>query len=115
MKVLLLALSLIVGFDLELALAQFKGEIVGSGGQKFPIAVSPLRNTGSATAGNHIPSADHIRREQPDEIQEADRQQDGNDREHPIQPRFLPEHRIDIDVAAPHSSLPSTFAWGLAT
>ena len=50
MKVLLLALALIVGCHLELALAQFKGEIVGSGGQKFPIAVSPLRNTGSATA-----------------------------------------------------------------
>jgi len=30
------------------ALAQFKGEIVGQGGQKFPIAVSPLKNTGTA-------------------------------------------------------------------
>ena len=50
MKFLLLVLSLSFGFHLDLALAQFKGEIVGSGGQKFPIAVSPLRNTGSATA-----------------------------------------------------------------
>jgi TolB protein len=30
------------------ALAQFKGEIIGQGGQKFPIAVSPLNNTGTA-------------------------------------------------------------------
>ncbi len=29
------------------AAAQFKGEIVGQGGQKFPIAVSPLKNLGS--------------------------------------------------------------------
>jgi TolB protein len=28
--------------------AQFKGEIVGQGGQKFPIAVSPLKNLGTA-------------------------------------------------------------------
>ena len=30
-----------------LAAAQFKGEIVGQGGQKFPIAVSPLKNLNS--------------------------------------------------------------------
>ena len=48
MKVLLLVFSLMVGFDIDCALAQFKGEIVGSGGQKFPIAVSPLRNLGNA-------------------------------------------------------------------
>ncbi len=45
MKVLFLVLAFIVSFNIETALAQFKGEIVGSGGQKFPIAVSPLRNT----------------------------------------------------------------------
>src|ERR1043166_2180713 len=28
------------------AVAQFKGEIVGQGGQKFPIAISPLKNLG---------------------------------------------------------------------
>ena len=28
--------------------AQFKGEIVGQGGQKFPIAISPLRNLANA-------------------------------------------------------------------
>ena len=50
MKVLFLVLAFIVSFDIETALAQFKGEIVGSGGQKFPIAVSPLRNTGGSTA-----------------------------------------------------------------
>jgi TolB protein len=33
----------------RLAAAQFKGEIVGQGGQKFPIAVSPLRNLNSTT------------------------------------------------------------------
>src|SRR3990172_824457 len=27
--------------------AQFKGEIVGQGGQKFPVAVSPLKNLGT--------------------------------------------------------------------
>jgi TolB protein len=32
-----------------LVAAQFKGEIVGQGGQKFPIAVSPLKNLNSAT------------------------------------------------------------------
>lgn len=31
----------------RLAAAQFKGEIVGQGGQKFPIAVSPLKNLNS--------------------------------------------------------------------
>jgi TolB protein len=31
----------------RLAAAQFKGEIVGPGGQKFPIAVSPLKNLNS--------------------------------------------------------------------
>ncbi len=31
----------------NLAAAQFKGEIVGQGGQKFPIAVSPLKNLNS--------------------------------------------------------------------
>ncbi|MGZ9214467.1 MAG: CsgG/HfaB family protein, partial [Candidatus Binatia bacterium] len=50
MKVLFLVLAFIVSFNIETALAQFKGEIVGSGGQKFPIAVSPLRNTGGSTA-----------------------------------------------------------------
>jgi TolB-like protein len=50
MKVLLLVVSLIIGIDINLALAQFKGEIVGSGGQKFPIAVSPLRNIGNSTS-----------------------------------------------------------------
>src|SRR5678816_1706319 len=50
MKGLLLVLSLVIGLNINPAAAQFKGEIVGSGGQKFPIAVSPLRNTGSATA-----------------------------------------------------------------
>src|SRR3990167_8354264 len=28
--------------------AQIKGEIVGAGGQKFPVAVSPLKNVGTA-------------------------------------------------------------------
>src|SRR5690349_6405222 len=28
--------------------AQFKGEIVGQGGQKFPIAISPLKNLSTA-------------------------------------------------------------------
>jgi TolB protein len=32
-----------------LVAAQFKGEIVGQGGQKFPIAVSPLKNLNSAS------------------------------------------------------------------
>ena len=49
MKVLLLVLSIVLGLDISLVSAQFKGEIVGSGGQKFPIAVSPLRNIGNAT------------------------------------------------------------------
>jgi TolB protein len=49
MKFLLLVLSLVLGLDISLVSAQFKGEIVGSGGQKFPIAVSPLRNIGNAT------------------------------------------------------------------
>ncbi len=50
MKVLFLVIAFIVSFDIETTLAQFKGEIVGSGGQKFPIAVSPLRNLGGSTA-----------------------------------------------------------------
>jgi len=50
MKVLFLLLGIIVGVQGDTALAQFKGEIVGSGGQKFPIAVSPLRNIGGSTA-----------------------------------------------------------------
>lgn len=33
----------------RLAAAQFKGEIVGQGGQKFPIAVSPLKNLNATT------------------------------------------------------------------
>ena len=33
----------------SLAAAQFKGEIVGQGGQKFPIAVSPLKNLNSTS------------------------------------------------------------------
>ena len=49
MKVLLLVVSIVLGLDISLVSAQFKGEIVGSGGQKFPIAVSPLRNIGNAT------------------------------------------------------------------
>ena len=34
----------------ESALAAVTGEIVGQGGQKFPIAVSPLKNQGGNTA-----------------------------------------------------------------
>ena len=49
MKGLLLVLSLVIGLNINPAAAQFKGEIVGSGGQKFPIAVSPLRNIGTTT------------------------------------------------------------------
>lgn len=49
MKGLLLVLSLVIGLNINPAAAQFKGEIVGSGGQKFPIAVSPLRNIGNTT------------------------------------------------------------------
>lgn len=45
LKVIVIALLLIIGaWPAE---AQFKGEIVGQGGQKFPIAISPLKNTGS--------------------------------------------------------------------
>src|SRR5262245_19185578 len=33
-----------------IAQAQFKGEITGAGGQKFPIAVSPLKNIGGNTS-----------------------------------------------------------------
>jgi len=45
-KIILIVMWLVVypGF----ASAQFKGEIVGQGGQKFPIAVSPLKNLGTA-------------------------------------------------------------------
>lgn len=39
---------LILGFFRGWAGAQFKGEIVGQGGQKFPIAVSPLKNLNSS-------------------------------------------------------------------
>jgi len=49
MRVLLLVLLVIVGLGTESVLAQYVGEIKGAGGQKFPIAVSPLRNTGGAT------------------------------------------------------------------
>jgi len=45
--------SLLIVIAILLALpwtvdAQFKGEIVGQGGQKFPIAISPLRNLADA-------------------------------------------------------------------
>lgn len=50
MKYFFLVLALLAGIDLDMARAQFKGEIVGSGAQKFPIAVSPLRNLGGAVA-----------------------------------------------------------------
>lgn len=49
---LYLVLALILAPGGDCAWAQFKGEIVGSGGQKFPIAVSPLRNIGNATAAD---------------------------------------------------------------
>ena len=46
LKFLLIVLLLIANpWPVE---AQFKGEIVGQGGQKFPIAVSPLKNLGTA-------------------------------------------------------------------
>ena len=44
----LILILLLLGFYPEFAGAQFKGEIVGQGGQKFPIAVSPLKNLSSA-------------------------------------------------------------------
>jgi TolB protein len=45
LKLGLTVLCLIIGPGF--ASAQFKGEIVGQGGQKFPIAVSPLKNLGT--------------------------------------------------------------------
>jgi len=47
LKVVLMVLCL-VGYP-AFAGAQFKGEIVGQGGQKFPIAVSPLKNLGTVS------------------------------------------------------------------
>jgi TolB protein len=47
MTFLVLVLSVIVSFKSNTALAQFKGEIVGQGGSKFPIAVAPLKNLGT--------------------------------------------------------------------
>src|SRR3989304_6817385 len=46
LKLILIVMCVVVypGF----AGAQFKGEIVGQGGQKFPVAVSPLKNLGTA-------------------------------------------------------------------
>ncbi|HEY7165172.1 MAG TPA: Tol-Pal system beta propeller repeat protein TolB [Candidatus Binatia bacterium] len=41
----IVAILLVVPWAVD---AQFKGEIVGQGGQKFPIAISPLRNIGNA-------------------------------------------------------------------
>jgi len=50
MRALLLVLLVLVGANPNAVWAQYVGEIKGAGGQKFPIAVSPLRNTGSVTA-----------------------------------------------------------------
>jgi TolB protein len=47
MQKIMLMLSFLVFYP-GFAGAQFKGEIVGQGGQKFPIAVSPLKNLGTA-------------------------------------------------------------------
>jgi TolB protein len=44
-----LMVFLLCGIPFELAWPQVKGVIEGQGGQKFPIAVSPLRNLGAAT------------------------------------------------------------------
>jgi TolB protein len=45
-----LLVFLLCGIPFELAWTQVKGVIEGQGGQKFPIAVSPLRNLGATTA-----------------------------------------------------------------
>lgn len=51
MKVWLLVLFLAFGqSSFALAASAVTGEIVGQGGQKFPIAVSPLKNSGANTA-----------------------------------------------------------------
>ena len=49
MRVVLL-IFVLVGYPLDLVWPQVKGVIEGQGGQKFPIAVSPLRNLGTNTA-----------------------------------------------------------------
>ncbi len=49
MSKLVLAIACLVIFPRFAAGAEFKGEIVGPGGQKFPIAVSPLKNLNSTS------------------------------------------------------------------
>jgi TolB protein len=49
MRVVLM-IFVLVGYPLDLVWSQVKGVIEGQGGQKFPIAVSPLRNLGANTA-----------------------------------------------------------------
>jgi TolB protein len=49
MKTIFALFIFIVLLQPHLARAQFKGEIVGVGGQKFPIAVSPLKNLAGST------------------------------------------------------------------
>jgi TolB protein len=49
--ILLVMLLMVVPWSVD---AQFKGEIVGQGGQKFPIAISPLKNLGTVADSGRL-------------------------------------------------------------